>query len=143
MTKITKENNSPLRVDMKNWMILCVVFVGISCTNVIYNKPDNLISKEKMTEIWTDIMLGSAAKSLQTKDLRNYKNLMPVILKKYGIDSVQFVTSNRYYTTQIDAYEKIFEGVENRLKELKRRYDPKGAELDSIQKNYNLEPKAN
>ncbi|MCK0130365.1 DUF4296 domain-containing protein [Flavobacteriaceae bacterium F08102] len=123
---------------MRNWIFLFSFIILIGCTNVVYNKPKDLINKEKMMDIWTDILLGSAAKSLQTKDLKNYKNIMPVILKKYQIDSAQFMRSNYYYTTRIDDYETMFEDVEKRLKALKRTYDPKGAALDSIQSNHDI-----
>lgn len=103
-----------------------------SCTSrTIYKKPDHLIEKEKMIDIWTDIYIAKGAKTIQTKKLRKDINYLPLVFKKYALDSLTFSESNLYYTSKIDDYEKMFLEVEKRLKELKEIYDPK-TKLDSI-----------
>ncbi|HBS11782.1 MAG TPA: DUF4296 domain-containing protein [Flavobacteriaceae bacterium] len=116
----------------KSGSIFFLFIVLLSCTSrTIYKKPDRLINKEKMIEIWTDIYIARGAKHIKTKDLRKNINYIPFVFKKHQIDSLQFSESNLYYTSRIDDYEKIFLEVEKRLKEKKDIYNPK-SELDSI-----------
>ena len=118
---------------MKSWIyILLFIFISVSCTSrTIYKKPDNLISEDKMVDIWTDLYMATSAKNIKTQHLRKGINYVPAVMEKYGIDSVQFYNSNLYYTSRIDDYEKIFLKVQQRLKELKKEYQPE-QQIDSI-----------
>ncbi|MDH5414275.1 MAG: DUF4296 domain-containing protein [Flavobacteriaceae bacterium] len=113
------------------YIIFLLLFLGSCTSRTIYKKPENLIDKEQMIQIWTDIYIATAARSQKTIALEKDKNYMPMVLKNHKIDSVQFSESNIYYTSRIDEYEKMFEEVQKRLKELKEPYDPE-TELDSI-----------
>lgn len=113
------------------YLILTIIFT-VSCTSkTIYKKPDNLIEKDKMINIWTDIYIARGAKSVQTKNLKKNINYLPLVFEKYKIDSVQLSESNFYYTSKIDEYQKMFEEVNKRLVAEKEIYQPK-TELDSI-----------
>jgi len=102
-----------------------LLILFLSCTSrTIYKKPKNLIGKEKMITVWTDIYIAAGARSVKTKTLRNKINYIPLVLELHNIDSIQFSESNIYYTSRIDEYEKMFEEVQNRLKDKKNRYDP-------------------
>ena len=112
--------------------ILFIFFTLASCTSrTIYKKPENLIGKEKMINIWTDLYIAIGAKSLKTKKLEKNKNYIPLVLEKYKIDSIQFSRSNIYYTSRIEEYEEMFEEVQKRLNDLKNIYDPE-TEIDSL-----------
>ena len=113
------------------YSIFLVLFLWSCTSRTIYKKPENLIGKEQMIQIWTDIYIATAASSHKTIRLEKNKNYMPMVLKKHKIDSIQFSDSNLYYTSRIDEYEKMFEEVQKRLKEIKESYDPE-TELDSI-----------
>ena len=112
--------------------ILFIFFTLASCTSrTIYKKPENLIGKEKMINIWTDLYIAIGAKAIKTKKLEKDKNYIPLVLEKYKIDSIQFSKSNIYYTSRIEEYEEMFEEVQKRLNDLKKIYDPE-TELDSL-----------
>ena len=113
------------------YSIFLVLFLWSCTSRTIYKKPENLIGKEQMIQIWTDIYIATAASSHKTIRLEKNKNYMPMVLKKHKIDSIQFSDSNLYYTSRIDEYEKMFEEVQKRLKEIKESYD-RDTELDSI-----------
>lgn len=115
------------------YIIFLLFFLGSCTSRTIYKKPENLIEKEQMIQIWTDIYIATAARSQKTISLEKDKNYMPMVLKNHNIDSVQFSESNLYYTSRIDEYEKMFEEVQKRLKDMKEIYDPE-TELDSILK---------
>ena len=111
----------------------------VSCTSkTIYKKPDNLIEKERMIDIWTDIYIARGARSVKTKELRKNINYLPLVFKKYKIDSAQFSESNFYYTSKIDDYQKMFEEVNKRLEEKMKIYQP-DTEIDSIIENSRAE----
>jgi len=114
--------------------IFFIFFTLASCTSrTIYKKPENLIGKDKMINIWTDLYIAIGAKSIKTKKLEKKKNYIPLVLEKYKIDSIQFSKSNIYYTSRIEEYEEMFEEVQKRLNDLKNIYDPE-TELDSLMK---------
>lgn len=113
--------------------IILGVLLFLSCTsNTIYEKPENLISKKKMTDILVDMYLAEGARSVQNKDLERLVEYMPLVYEKYQIDSVQFAESNFYYTSRIDDYEDIFKSVTNRLRIMKEEYDSIAKAEDSI-----------
>ena len=112
-------------------IIILSLFIASCTSKTIYKKPDNLIEKDKMMDIWTDIYIARGARSVQTKELRKNINYLPLVFDKYKIDSAQFSKSNIYYTSKIDDYQKMFEEVNKRLVTQKDIYLPK-AELDSI-----------
>ncbi|QCX40914.1 DUF4296 domain-containing protein [Aureibaculum algae] len=111
--------------------LLAFLFI-VSCTSkTIYKKPDNLIERDQMIKIWTDIYIARGARSVQTIDKKNNINYLPLVFEKYKIDSIQFSESNLYYTSKIDDYQKIFEDVKRRLDENREIYQPK-TKMDSI-----------
>ena len=92
--------------------------------------PDNLISEEKMVDILYDMSLISVSKGINKMILEN-NGMKPkkYILKKYNIDSLQFVLSNDFYSKDLKKYLMIYEDV---LKKLENNRD---VILDSIE-NY-------
>jgi hypothetical protein len=137
---------------MKKTVYIFLMFILIlSCTSrTIYKKPENLIGKEKMITIWTDLFLAAGARSVKTKTLKTKINYAPLVLDKHKIDSTRFSESNIYYTSRIDEYEKMFEEVQKRLEDLKKIYEPKIKEdsitpiiesIDSLKKEKNTRKK--
>ena len=106
-----------------------------ACTGkTIFKEPEDLIPKEQMIDIWTDLYLASAAKDTKTKSFEKNINYIPLVLEKYGIDSLQFSNSNFYYTTRIEEYEKMFIEVNKRLEAIKNSYQPKNRRDSLIKK---------
>ncbi len=124
---------------MKNiFLTILVIILASACTsNTIYKKPDNLISKNVMADILTDIYIAEGARSVHNKELERLVDYMPLVYEKYKIDSVRFAESNFYYTTKIDDYEKILKTVDSRLKAMKVKYDLVLKKEDSI-RNSNI-----
>ena len=86
-----------------------------SCNNNSVEKPKNLIGKDKMVDILYDISLLEAIKTQNINGGMNSKMGNEYIYKKYKIDSVQFVKSNKYYASDIEEYKKMFEKIKERL----------------------------
>ncbi|WP_296316225.1 DUF4296 domain-containing protein [Winogradskyella sp. UBA3174] len=98
-------------------VILVFVFLFAACDNSSKpEKPANLISKEKMSDILYDLYVINAAKGVNRKLLEK-NGFIPetYILDKYNIDSLQFKESNRYHTFNSETYKDIVEKVKARL----------------------------
>ena len=78
--------------------------------------PVNLISEDKMIEILYDMSLISVSKGINKRIIEN-NGMKPkkYILKKHNIDSIQFVTSNEYYSKDLETYLSIYEEVLKKL----------------------------
>lgn len=113
---------------MIKYIYVVVVFIFLSCESRInYKKPKDLIPKEQMIDLLTDIHLVNGVTGVKSKDDLKTENYMSLIYEKYQIDSTRFATSNLYYVSNIGEYEKMFEEVEKRLESQQYLFD-----IDSI-----------
>lgn len=118
-------------------IIIILGFLVIACNNVNRpKKPDNLISKDQMTELLYDLYIVNSAKGVNRRILEtNGFNPETYILTKYNIDSTQFADSNGYYAFDTETYKGIVEKVKERLeKEKQELEDIKERKKDSIKK---------
>ena len=115
---------------------LSILFLSLflfNCTsNTIIKKPDNLIPKDQMVDLLTDILIASEAKNIKNIDQKRNVNYYPFIYEKYHIDSTRFYESNIYYTSRIDDYKDLFEKVNERLNTIKLETDNEIKVRDSI-----------
>lgn len=127
--------------------IFYITIIGlflINCTsNTIIKKPENLIPKNEMVDILTDMFLASGAENIKNIQLQRNVNYFPIVYEKYHIDSTQFKESNFYYVSRIDDYEEILRKVDERLQELKKLNEAEISLLDSIKKIDKTLPKVN
>jgi hypothetical protein len=130
--------------------ILFLSIFFMACTsNTIIKKPDNLIPKNQMEDLITDMLIAAGAENIKNIDLERNVNYFPLVFEKYGIDSTRFKESNYYYTSQIDDYEKILKKVDERLKALKEKIDNeiklqdslKNDSMRNIRENFKKVPK--
>lgn len=96
-------------------ILICLVLGFVSCKNNSVEKPDNLIPRDKMVDILYDTSLIEAIKNQNISGGISTKVGNDYIYKKYKIDSLQFVKSNKYYASNIEDYKKMFEEVKARL----------------------------
>jgi len=104
-------------------IVFCLLAMACDSSGNI-EKPDNLISKEKMSNILYDLYIINAAKGINRKLLEK-NELAPetYVLTKYSIDSTQFADSNKYYAYKTEAYKVIVEEVKARLEKEKKEYE--------------------
>ncbi|MFD0761448.1 DUF4296 domain-containing protein [Lutibacter aestuarii] len=113
--------------------IIILSFLLVACTsNTIIEKPDNLIPKDKMVDLMTDLLLATGARNIKNINEERKVNYFPLVFEKYNIDSTQFKESNFYYTSKIDDYDIMLKEVERRLKKLKSEFDKEREKQDSI-----------
>jgi len=94
---------------MKKTLLILIIFCSCGFVNDENLVPDNLIAEEKMVDILYDMSLISVSKGINKRILEN-NGMKPTkyILEKYKIDSLQFVESNRYYSSDLEKYLNIF-----------------------------------
>jgi hypothetical protein len=116
---------------MKKIVVVFVLILVTSCTsNTILEKPKDLIPKDTMAMLISDLFIAKSA--LGQKNINNNRNInyMPLVYEKYKIDSVRFISSNFYYTSKLDEYDIIYQEI-NKILTAKR---------DSIEKKKDLNP---
>lgn len=112
---------------------IVVLILFLSCeSKTKYKKPENLIPKDQMIDLLTEMHLVAGSNNINNKNLEKNLNYMSLVFEKYKVDSVQFDANNVYYTSNIDEYEKMFEEVERRLKKLQDSYQDKTDSLIRI-----------
>jgi len=119
----------------KFFYITLLGFFLINCTsNTIIKKPDNLVPKDEMVNILTDMFLASGAENIKNLQLQRKVNYFPLVYEKYQIDSTRFKESNFYYVSKIDDYQEILDKVDKKLKEMRKLNQEKMEVRDSIKK---------
>jgi len=113
-------------------IILVVIFISSCTSDTIYKKPKDLIPPDEMVNLLTDIYLANASASIPNKlEGRNIQYL-PLVYKKYKIDSARFNHSNVYYLSRIKEYKFIQQKVLKRLKILNNKYKILSSKIDSV-----------
>lgn len=103
--------------------LVTVLFFACS-EKLAIEKPDKLISEETMVDIIYDLSVLQAIRSVNPTKLEQ-KKLTPTsyVYLKYNIDSLQFAQNERYYASDIELYEKMYDKVNNRLVQKKKAID--------------------
>lgn len=121
--------------NMKKIIFFCVAIFAIGCNNSVIEKPSNLIEKDKMVDILYDISLLETVKTQGIKRGFTQEEINQYILKKYKIDSLQLVSSNKYYASDAEEYKKMFEKVKAKLDEDDKKVTGKTAEEKNSTEN--------
>ena len=101
---------------MKNLFVILFALLLTSCGEKLLDKPEDLIPKDKMINILKDITILNSARSTSVTVLHDYK-IEPTtfVFSKYGVDSLQFVTSDKYYASLPNEYEAMYVEIEKQL----------------------------
>ncbi len=110
---------------MKKILYILIGFLMFGCGySDRPSQPDNLIPKEKMSDIIYDVFLLNAAKGINKRILEQ-NGILPqeYVYKKHNIDSLQFVLSNDYYSYDTKTYEGIIGKVKKKIEWEKKHND--------------------
>jgi len=124
---------------MRNFFyIAALILLLTNCTsNTIISKPKNLIPKDKMVDVITDMLLASGGENIKNIHMQRKVDYFPLVYEKYQIDSTQFKESNFYYVSRIDDFDEILEKVDKRLSKLRLENETAQNIRDSIK---NIDP---
>lgn len=111
-------------MNRKTYILILSVLCFTACGKDVVEKPDNLIPKNKMVDIYYDISILNGVKSTGADKLERI-DLDPdtFLYEKYGIDSAQLAKSSIYYTSNANLQLQMFTEVETRLQKLKDTID--------------------
>lgn len=102
----------------------CIFSCGDSKSIDEKNKPENLISVEKMIDIIVDVQLVEASlikKRGKNEDTDFYSNnFYENIFKKFNITKDQYDLSLEYYKNNIEVFEMIYQKVSDSLLIIKK-----------------------
>ncbi|HPT30800.1 MAG TPA: DUF4296 domain-containing protein [Prolixibacteraceae bacterium] len=106
-------------------LLLLILMIFASCGEDIGEKPANLLSRDQMVNVLTDIHLGDAVyqtRSFSNEKLMKYSesDFYYSILKKYHLADSVFEKSLIYYSGKPKEYEKIYTRVINKLTEMEQ-----------------------
>lgn len=109
---------------MRNIAVLVVVLLLFSCQN--RNKtPDYVIPSDQMVQIIVDLhitdgmfTINNVRRNLAKEDSINYYD---AVFDHYGYNRHDFDTSIYFYSNHIAEYDKIYEGVLNKLGEMETK----------------------
>lgn len=114
------------------YIVFLCLFLGACTSNTIIKKPKNLIPKDQMVDLLTDMYIANVGDNIKNINLKRNINYFPLIFEKHQIDSTRFKESNYYYTSKIDAYDEILAEIDVRLKALKKKYEAENKLTDSL-----------
>lgn len=118
------------------YIVVFSCFMFVSCTsNTIYEEPKDLIQKDTMALLLKDMYLAVAAKNVTNKNSQRRFSYIPLVYEKYKIDSARFQRSNLYYTSKIDIYEPLLEGILKDLEADRKLFARQKKVRDSIRKD--------
>ncbi len=122
---------------MKNTIrLLLVISLCFACnSNTIYKPPTNLIPRDTMVDLLTDMHIAVAAKSMKNLKEKRDINYMQLVYDKYKIDSLRFEQSNIFYTSNIDEYDQLLEDVRLRIEMIASTYQQEKNKQDSIKRS--------
>lgn len=102
---------------MRHILFFLVALLVIGCNHIDKpEKPENLISEDKMVDILYDVFVLTSAKGT-AKVILEDNGVFPenYVFEKHKIDSLQFALSNEYYGFRVEEYEAIISRVEERF----------------------------
>ncbi len=127
---------------MRNWIFIVLFFVSCSPGADRLEAPENLIEKDKMVDVLTELMKLEGHANAQYIQVPRYEKLITAsadsLFKAKGISPKQFEASFDYYAHQQSDLEKMYEKVLDNLNhemtdlELQEEKKPK---VDSPEKN--------
>ena len=98
--------------------IVIAIFLVFACKEKLIEPPQDLIPQSEMTELLYDLALIKGLKSTNDNVLKQYDiETMPYLYEKYGVDSLQFVTSSDYYASVPGIYQNMYTNIQNRLEQ--------------------------
>ncbi|QLE01063.1 DUF4296 domain-containing protein [Galbibacter sp. BG1] len=105
-------------------LISCLLLGLMACNEDTVEKPENLIPKKTMVDIYYDISMLNAAKATTVDKLEDYEiDPQDFLFEKYNIDSTQLSKSSIYYTSNPALQIEMFNEVEQRLQKFKDTLD--------------------
>ena len=103
----------------KIFLLLIVVFI-IACSDNDNSRPIDLMSQDEMVDFLFDVNVINSSRAYNNRSDLNYYNINDSLLfNRHEIDSLKFVNSNFYYSSNPKEYLKIYFKLDHKLNQLK------------------------
>jgi hypothetical protein len=125
LRKITILQNLKTVGKLKSILAFILIVSYTSCQDVKKPEmPSDLISQNIMVDILTDVYISNASRNVNNKlIIKRNLQLDSIIYNKYKVDSLQFVVSNAYYSSDLKIYANLLTQVKDRLVLLQKEKD--------------------
>jgi hypothetical protein len=125
LRNITIFHNLKTVGKLKSILVLLLTVSYTSCQDVKKPElPTDLISQDIMVDILTDVYISNASRNVNNKlIIKRNLQLDAIIYNKYNVDSLQFVLSNAYYSSDLKTYGKLLTQVQDVLVLLQKEKD--------------------
>jgi hypothetical protein len=89
-----------------------------------HEKPENLIPKDKMVEVYTDMIILDALDRTSPRTLKSFEvEISDHILKKFNLDSTTLAQNIAYYNLEFETNAEIYDKVTKNISEKKDEID--------------------
>jgi hypothetical protein len=124
---------------MKKWFFIALLFASCSPGVARKEAPDNLIEKDKMIEVLTELMKLEGHANAKYGQVTKYEKLMLAtadsLFKAEGVTAKQFDASYEYYAHQQEdlrkMYEKVLDNLNHEMTEIELEEQEKVLEKDN------------
>ncbi len=111
-----------MKTRLSTYFLLLILMVA-GCEKPIVEKPRNLVPRDQMIEVLTDMHIAESVQNYQRYNSDPNKQFREAdfyysILHKYSLVDSVFEKSLLYYASYPKEYEKIYSRVLNRLSEI-------------------------
>lgn len=108
----------------KNLLIAMAGLLLAACRDTA-SKPDRFIEEDKMATILYDLyVIEGIRQSNPSSFLERHLEPSAYVLKKYGVDSLQFVESDHWYAADTDRYKNLYKKVLDKVQDAKKKNGP-------------------
>lgn len=128
------QNALNLTDHIKLFILLIFISCIWSCNDVQeLEEPDNLISKEKMIDIYTDMILLDAIQRSNPRNFKTYElKSSEHIFNKFGIDSTTLAQNIKFYNLDFESNSDIYEKVKLNIEKKNEIIDSTTKVRDSL-----------
>jgi len=115
--------------------IFLILFCSCQTADKI-KKPDNLLSKDQMVAILSDIAILKSANDVNSNRLSKFiERPFDYVTKKYQVDSITIAQSIEYYNFKFNDNLSIYKRVEQNIQNRKHKIDSVNVIIDSLKRN--------
>ena len=111
-----------MKISLKHIGVLGFIFV-VGCVKQVADKPDHLLSESEMESLVYDLVMFKSIQSYASEIQSIVPNPEQTMYSWYGLDSLSYVQNDRYYASQPEVYEGIYNRVMWRIDREKEALD--------------------